>query len=60
MIIARVLRGALKIRYLLLGGSIAGGSALAKVQYIFCLSEQLRYAFLFKAIHIVDTFYPDP
>ncbi|KAK4288827.1 hypothetical protein Pmani_038166 [Petrolisthes manimaculis] len=30
MVIARVLRGALKIRYLLLGGSIAGGSALAK------------------------------
>lgn len=30
MIVARVLRGALKIRYLLLGGSIAGGSALAK------------------------------
>ncbi|XP_042889095.1 dynamin-like 120 kDa protein, mitochondrial isoform X6 [Penaeus japonicus] len=30
MIIARVLRGALKIRYLLLGGTIAGGSALAK------------------------------
>ncbi|XP_047490169.1 dynamin-like 120 kDa protein, mitochondrial isoform X7 [Penaeus chinensis] len=30
MIVARVLRGALKIRYLLLGGTIAGGSALAK------------------------------
>ncbi|XP_045102855.1 dynamin-like 120 kDa protein, mitochondrial isoform X2 [Portunus trituberculatus] len=30
MLVARVLRGALKIRYLLLGGSIAGGSALAK------------------------------
>lgn len=30
MIIARVLRGALKIRYIILGGSIAGGSALAK------------------------------
>ncbi|XP_069168690.1 dynamin-like GTPase OPA1, mitochondrial isoform X3 [Procambarus clarkii] len=30
MIVARVLRGALKIRYLLLGGSLAGGSALAK------------------------------
>lgn len=31
MLVARVLRGALKIRYLVLGGSIAGGSALAKV-----------------------------
>ncbi|XP_042226598.1 dynamin-like 120 kDa protein, mitochondrial isoform X5 [Homarus americanus] len=30
MLIARVLRGALKIRYLVLGGSLAGGSALAK------------------------------
>lgn len=30
MLVARVLRGALKIRYLILGGSIAGGSALAK------------------------------
>ena len=31
MLVARVLRGALKIRYLVLGGSIAGGSVLAKV-----------------------------
>lgn len=31
MLIARVLRGALKIRYLVLGGTLAGGSALAKV-----------------------------
>ena len=30
MVVARVLRGALKLRYLLLGGTIAGGSALAK------------------------------
>lgn len=34
MVIARVLRGALKIRYLILGGSIAGGSALAKVNNV--------------------------
>ncbi|XP_018027861.1 dynamin-like 120 kDa protein, mitochondrial [Hyalella azteca] len=30
LLVARVLRGALKLRYLLLGGTIAGGSALAK------------------------------
>ena len=34
MIIARVIRGALKIRYIVLGGTIAGGSALAKVSFI--------------------------
>ncbi|KAF2347629.1 hypothetical protein FHG87_021613, partial [Trinorchestia longiramus] len=30
LLVARVLRSALKLRYLLLGGTIAGGSALAK------------------------------
>ena len=34
MLIARVVRGALKIRYLFLGGTLAGGTALAKVRYM--------------------------
>ncbi|CAL4123314.1 unnamed protein product, partial [Meganyctiphanes norvegica] len=31
MLVVRVLRGALKIRYLILGGTVASGGALAKV-----------------------------
>jgi hypothetical protein len=31
MLIVRALRGVLKIRYLLLGGAVAGGGALQKV-----------------------------
>lgn len=31
MLIVRALRGVLKIRYLILGGAVAGGGALQKV-----------------------------
>lgn len=31
MVVARILRGALKIRYLLLGGAVGGGVTLQKV-----------------------------
>lgn len=31
MLVVRALRGVLKLRYLLLGGAIAGGGALQKV-----------------------------
>jgi hypothetical protein len=31
MIVARILRGALKIRYLILGGAVGGGMTLQKV-----------------------------
>lgn len=31
MLVARILRGALKLRYLVLGGTIGGGAALSNV-----------------------------
>lgn len=34
MVIARILRGALKIRYILLGGALGGGVTLQKVTII--------------------------
>lgn len=34
MIIGRVLRGALKLRYLLLGGAVGGGMTMNKVRLI--------------------------
>ena len=35
MFVARVLRGALKLRYLVLGGAVSGAGALANVSNIF-------------------------
>lgn len=35
MVVARVLRGALKIRYLLLGGAVGGGVTLQKVSRLY-------------------------
>lgn len=34
MIVARILRGALKIRYILLGGAVGGGVTLQKANFI--------------------------
>ena len=36
MVVVRILRGALKLRYLLLGGAIGGGMTLNKVSFIHC------------------------
>lgn len=35
MLIVRALRGVLKIRYLILGGAVAGGGALQKVKLLY-------------------------
>lgn len=35
MVVVRILRGALKLRYLLLGGAIGGGMTLNKVSFLF-------------------------
>lgn len=37
MVVARILRGALKIRYLILGGALGGGMTLQKVIYVYSM-----------------------
>jgi hypothetical protein len=41
MVVARILRGALKIRYLILGGALGGGMTLQKVIYIYSILQPL-------------------
>lgn len=41
MIVARVLRGALKLRYILLGGAVGGGVTLQKVIEIILIWTKL-------------------
>lgn len=50
MIVGRILRGALKVRYLLLGGTVGGGYALQKVNrlYIFLWTGLFFLAALLK------------
>lgn len=44
MLIVKALRGVLKIRYLLIGGAVAGGGALQKViQKVFEIVSSLQY-----------------
>ena len=38
MLIGRLLRGVLKIRYLLVGGAVGGGISLQRVRSIFCVN----------------------
>jgi optic atrophy protein 1 len=41
MVVARILRGALKIRYLILGGALGGGMTLQKVIYVYNMWQPL-------------------
>lgn len=44
MVITRILRGALKIRYILLGGAVGGGVTLQKVNVILLRLYYFNYA----------------
>jgi len=47
MLVVKVLRGALKIRYLLLGGAVGGGLTLQKVKrFMFFIITSYIYIFL--------------
>lgn len=56
MVVARILRGALKIRYILLGGAVGGGVTLQKVNLRFnvFLSDNYYSFFLNCAIYCIN------